>query len=301
MSRYSKAIICCGFTPCVQRMIEFREMSKGSVNRALRVMVGIGGKGANTARMVCQLGGDSLHVGFVGGANGALFERLLKDEGVFFQHIRTEGETRICQTLVEADNPDATELVEEMPRLAADEWGRMVDLLDSLDLSGVVTVSGKLPTGAPEDAYALVVERANRQGGRVILDAQGEPLLRALDQNPFLVKINRDELLHVAEGADALLARGARAVLITDGARLSQYYASDESWVIHPPSVDAVNAVGSGDAVTAGVAVELSRGASMREAVRKGMACGAANALGLVSGSLDGRDVDRLLSAVQFG
>ena len=47
-----KPIICCGFTPCVQRIIEFEKVSKEAVNRALHVTIGVGGKGAvrETAR-----------------------------------------------------------------------------------------------------------------------------------------------------------------------------------------------------------------------------------------------------------
>ena len=71
-------------------------------------------------------------------------------------------------------------------------------------------------------------------------------------------------------------------------------------WVGMMNWIEAVNPVGSGDAVTAGMAVELSRGKDVSEAIVTGMACGAANALTLVSGLLKPDDVVRLRSEVQI-
>ncbi len=306
MNQPSKPIICCGFTPCVQRIIEYAQLRKNEVNRALRVTVGVGGKGANTARVATRLGGAPKLVGFAGGANGRLLEEMLNAEGVAFEHVEVAGETRICQTLLEAGNPETTELVEEMPPISSGEWKRMRALFQSLELSGaLVPISGKLPAGAPEDAYAQLVEIAARQGGRVILDAPGEPLLLALEHKPFVVKINDVELLQTFGDDDLLAAcgelvgRGAQSVLITRGSRSAFFVDGFQTLEVFPPKIDAVNPVGSGDAVTAGMAFELARGGDMAAAVAMGMACGAANALNLISGFLKPDDVARLRTQVR--
>ncbi len=305
MNDSSKPIICCGFTPCIQRILEFKAIEKSEVNRASRVTTGLGGKGVNTARMVGQLGGGAELIGFAGGANGRLLESFLTQEGVSFRHVQTQGETRICQTLVEAGNPEPTELVEEMPPITPDEWQKMLELLGAMDFSErVVTLSGKLPAGAPADAYAQVVEMA--AGSRVILDAPGEPLLLALKHKPFMVKINEVELFQTVGGKDLstacrqLIERGAQSVLITRGSRSVFFMDEIRLHEILPPKIKAVNPVGSGDAVTAGLAVELSRGKTRSEAICFGMACGAANALNRVSGQLNLTDVERLGRSVFF-
>ena len=307
MSTTHHSIICCGFTPCIQRILAFGQIDKGAVNRAQKVTVGIGGKGANTARMVQQLGGSPLLVGFVGGANGMLLEQMLDEEEMGYRHIVVEGETRICQTLVEAGNPETTELVEEMPPLTSDNWQHMLKLFESLELAGaIVPISGKLPAGAPANAYAQLCEWIHEQGGRVILDAPGEPLLLALEKEPFMVKINDVELLQ-STGSDDLIdacmqviGRGAQSVLVTRGARSSFFVDGLQTLELFPPTIKAVNPVGSGDAVTAGIAVALSEGKSVSEALIDGMACGAANALNLISGTLTLEDVDRLRPEVRI-
>jgi len=301
-----KPIICCGFTPCVQRILEFPNVEKGVVNRVVKVTIGIGGKGANTARMVKQQGERPILVGFVGGANGMLLEQMLDVEDVGYRHVVVKGETRVCQTLVEAGNPETTELVEEMPPLSSDNWEHMMKLFQSLELAdAVVPISGKLPAGAPVDAYARICERVHERGGRVILDAPGEPLLLALEHEPFIVKINDVELLQTMGGDDLLeacrklLMLGAQSVLITRGSRSAFFVDASQTLEIFPPMIEAVNPVGSGDAVTAGMAVALNNGAVVSEALINGMACGAANALNLVSGMLKLEDVERLRSDVR--
>jgi tagatose 6-phosphate kinase len=163
----------------------------------------------------------------------------------------------------------------------------------------MVAISGKVPAGIPDDFYELIAAVVRRQGGRVILDTQGEPLLRALDQHPF-VKINREELCRTMQAstllgaAESLLTKGASGLLVTDGAHPAHLFNDEKRWQIQPPKVDAINPVGSGDAVTAGMIFALDQGASIREAVRLGMACGTANALQLMCGILDVVDVNRL-------
>ncbi len=301
MSIPKKPIVCCGFTPCVQRILEFQHVEKGAVNRAARVSIGIGGKGANTARMVNQLGGDCLLVGFAGGSNGALLETMLSEEGVAFENVTTRGETRICQTLVEAGNPETTELVEEMPAIDDSEWSAMLALFRSLELAGaVVPVSGKLPAGAPVDAYGQIAAIVAEQGGRLLIDAPGKPLLSALRYNPYMVKINHVELVQTMGGENLidaclqLIGLGARSVLVTRGAKSAFYVDELQTLEITPPAIRAVNPVGSGDAVMAGIALALSRGCVHQEILIDGMACGAANALNLKSGYLKLDDVDRL-------
>ncbi len=291
----------------MQRIIEFSKVEKGIVNRASKVTVGIGGKGANTARMVKQLGGTTTLIGFVGGANGRLLEEMLDEEDVGYRHVLVEGETRICQTLVEAGNPETTELVEEMPALSADNWQHMMKLFHSLKLSGaIVPISGKLPMGAPDDAYAQICAIVAEKGGRAILDAPGEPLLLALQHKPFVVKINDVELLQTMGGDDLmaacslLLKQGAQSILITRGGRTAFFVDASQILEIFPPNIEAINPVGSGDAVTAGIAVALNTGKELSEAVIDGMACGAANALNLISGMLIPADVKRLRSEIRI-
>jgi fructose-1-phosphate kinase PfkB-like protein len=100
-------------------------------------------------------------------------------------------------------------------------------------------------------------------------------------------------------GARRLLERGAQHVLVTAGARGAWLVTPSQMWRYHSPRLQAVNPIGSGDAVTAGIASGLLRGQPLCEAVRLGIACGAANALTSQAGTLVPRDVRRLLPCVR--
>jgi 1-phosphofructokinase family hexose kinase len=302
MSSPTKSI-CFGFSPALQKISRYADMKVGEVNRAVESRWGLGGKGANTARMIHQLGGDSFLVGFCGGANGERYLNLLDDEGIDHFHLSVEGETRICHTLI--NDQFVTELVEEMPAILPIELAMMEQQIKSLDLSGMVALSGKVPMGIPDAFYGQIASVVQRQGGRAILDTQGAPLLCALAQHPF-VKINREELCRsmnessLIDAASSLLDLGAVGLLVTDGAQPAQLFSEGKQWQVQPPKVDAMTPVGSGDAVTAGMMVALDQGASILEGVRLGMACGAANAKQLMCGILDSVDVNRLRENVQI-
>ena len=183
----------------------------------------------------------------------------------------------------------------------------MMKLFQSLELADtVVPISGKLPAGAPVDAYAQICKLVHDSGGRIIIDAPGEPLLLALEYEPSIVKINDNELLETLGGDDVLSACsklmnfGACSVLITRGSQPATFVDASRTLEIFPPAIKAVNPVGSGDAVTAGLAVALNNGKDLADALIDGMACGAANALNLVSGVLKPDDVERLRPLVRI-
>ncbi len=75
---------------------------------------------------------------------------------------------------------------------------------------------------------------------------------------------------------------------------------SGELWRIEPPRVEAVNPIGSGDAMTAGLLHSLSQGSSVPEAAVYATACAAANVLTPTSGVVHPGDVERLLPRVRF-
>ena len=61
-----------------------------------------------------------------------------------------------------------------------------------------------------------------------------------------------------------------------------------------PAEIAAISAVGSGDAMLAGVAAALAERSGLAEALRLGVACGAANTLAVGAGILHADDVVQL-------
>ena len=59
--------------------------------------------------------------------------------------------------------------------------------------ASTVVFAGSLPRGVDEGFYADAVREMTRLGARVVLDAEGEPLRRGIEAEPWLVSPNQHE------------------------------------------------------------------------------------------------------------
>lgn len=305
-------ILCVGLTPTVQRTLRFARLSVGEVNRAREVHVTASGKGLNVARVVTLLGGESLLVQFLSGDTGRFIARTLDCERIASATIWTEDDapTRTCITLLSDDETPPTELVEEARAVSKGEIAALeATVRRHLPEARALGLSGSFPPGVPDDLYARLIEAAHAADVPTVVDAQRAPLRAALAARPLLVKPNREEatatlgfpLTGDAEAdartaTDALVGAGAAWALVSMGApgSLLREGATGRLWRVEPPRVKAVNAIGSGDSLAAGLLHALAEGSTVPEAALFGTACAAANCLTLTSGVIHPEDVTDL-------
>ena len=146
-----------------------------------------------------------------------------------------------------------------------------------------------------------------------LVDAQKGLLFAALEERPFLVKPNLEEAantlnLPLSDGgeadartaASALREAGAEWALVSTGRAGSVLAGPDGEWRVEPPRVEAINPIGSGDVMAAGLLQTLTRGAPLPDAAVYGTACAAANVLTPTSGDLRPGDVEELLPRVRL-
>lgn len=293
-------ILVVGLSSAWQRTLFFKSLHPGSVNRATRVLETASGKGVNVARVASMLGEKTLLLTTAGGHRGKLFRKSLREARLPAVTIPSRGETRLCQTLIA--NGLVTELVEEAPALSLRELAAVRSAYDrALRKTTLVVLSGTLPKGCGDDFYAELARLATRRNIPVLVDAQKETLRHVVRQRPILVKINAAELAEatgirtLSEGMRELNKMGAGLVVISRGAKATIAFDGKHTWRVTPPGIKAVNPIGSGDAMMAGIATGLMRGISLSDALRLGIACGAANALTETSGVVHLRDVNRFL------
>ena len=166
-----------------------------------------------------------------------------------------------------------------------------------------------MPGGIPAGFYGELVARAVRAGATVCLDVAGEALLNALEAGP-IVKINAGELLRTTgltdrdEAAQAMLKRGAQALLITDAHRPAYVYEPGRRYQVTLPEVDLLrNTTGCGDAVMGVLLHQLAQGISFLEASIFGLACGVAASGTLLPAQLDltrVEQVEKQLTSTRF-
>ena len=262
----SQRVLCVGATPAVQRTMRFERLTRGGVNRAKSVSVTPAGKGVNVAVSLRLLGVEPVLTGFLGGPTGELMKTMLAERGVTVDCAAAAAPTRVCTTILEGHPPKAaTELVEEAATPDDEDWRALFAKYRAL-LAGadLVVLAGALPPHAPVDIYAMFARAAREAGKPLVIDSQKQPLLSALAHRPLVAKLNAHELgltftrelrtrFDRIAAATELQRRGAQWVLVTDGARPALIVGADGAWSATAPQIETVNAVGSGDACTAGL------------------------------------------------
>ena len=246
-----------------------------------------GGGGINVARVLHELGGDTLAVLMAGGVTGALVEELLDEAGVPRHTVPIRGRTRICFTVFERSTGLEYRFVPEGPNVTQRDWHAVLNALETLEADWVIA-SGSLEHGMPEDIYAWVARLTRRRNQRFVLDTSGPALKAALGSGIEMIKPSLGELETLVgrplpdpgeQEAEALaLARGgaARLVAVTLG-EAGAFVASEEGVVRMPAVPSSVrSAVGAGDSFTAAMTLSLARGDPLQRALAWGVAAGTA-------------------------
>ncbi|WP_434006727.1 hexose kinase [Mycolicibacterium porcinum] len=264
-----------------------------------------GGGGINVARVAHVLGANASAVFLSGGATGRLVSGLVHDAGVPLQEIGIAGSTRESFTVNERSTAKQYRFVLQGPEVTGQEQTRCLAVLRTAAASAqFVVASGSLPPGVPPDWYQRVADLCADIGARFVLDTSGGGLTH-VRSGVFLLKPSLRELREcVGEelkteaaqvaAAEDLIDRGvAQSVLVSLGADGALLVTPTRSWRFVALRVPAGSGVGAGDAMVAALTVGLTRGWSMNDSVRYGIAAGAAMLLTPGTATCSRPDVER--------
>lgn len=265
-----------------------------------------GGGGINVARAVHALGGDALAIFPAGGPAGEMIQRLLDQQGVIHRAVAIAGFTRESLAVVERESGKQYQFVLPGPEIGSADQERCLDeLAAAASAATYIVASGSLPPGVPENFYEVVADLAKKRGKRFVLDTSGSALKQS-GHGIYLLKPSLRELEDLigyqirgeheeVRAAQELVKQGrAEIVVLSLGPRGAVLASAEETERFPAIAVDAKSAVGAGDSMLAGITLGLSRALSVRDAVRLGVAAGAAALLGSGTQLCRREDVDRL-------
>ena len=247
-----------------------------------------GGGGINVARAIHELGGEVSTYWTGGGTTGELLTQLLDDPGIEHHRIAISAMTR--ENLVVFEQSSGQQFRFGMPGtpLTEEEIQTCVDRLQAIDPPPeYLVLSGSLPPGVDEGLYARIA-RAADPACRVVLDTSGQPLHLGLQGPIYLIKPNLRELGQLAggsiegdsqirEAAQSLIEQGRVQVVVTSlGSKGATLTTDGEHEHIRAPTVRIRSKVGAGDSTVAGIVFSLCQEKSITDAVRYGVAAGAA-------------------------
>lgn len=271
-----------------------------------------GGGGMNVARVLHRLGADVCAWALAGGAAGAQVQQLLADEGVSTRLQRIAGDTRENFSVVETTTSQEFRFVLPGPTLQPAEWQACLDALAThTPPPRWLIASGSLPPGTPDDFYAQLARALAGRGLRVAVDTSGPPLAAALQAGVALVKPSLRELRDVMQkplehaadwctAAQSLVRSGAAATVALSVGEQGAVLATREGvWQAPALNVPATTGTtGAGDCFLAALVWALDRGDAPAEALRWGVAAGAAALLHPGTALAQADDVRRLVRSV---
>ncbi|MBO8165166.1 MAG: 1-phosphofructokinase [Brevibacillus sp.] len=267
------------------------EFNINAVNRCDRCIKNAGGKGINVTKVLRALGCEVVATGFLGGETGQLIERELKNMSVITDFVQIEGHTRNCIAILA--NGTQTEILESGPRITKEESEtfiqKLTGLMDKCPIR-VVAASGSLPPGLEPDYYARIIREAKRRNIKFVLDTSGDFLKEALAASPYLIKPNVTEIedllktkIHsereLISALQELQTYGMEMIVVSLGKDGCIAFCKDHIYKVSVPRVYAINPVGSGDAMVAGMVKEIHNHSSFEKILKVGTTCGILNAI----------------------
>lgn len=284
-------ILTVTLNPSVDIQYRVNYFQENHVHRAAAVSKTAGGKGLNVTRVLHQLGEEVIANGFAGGHLGSFIEAELNHHGITHKFTPIAGETRNCIAIIH--DGKQTEILESGPIIAEKEIKTFLTTFQEMaEKAEVVTISGSLPEGVPEHFYQLLIDIAIKANNRVLLDTKSSLIQNTLENQhiPFLIKPNQEEFEELAgvkcsQNEDVIEAlrkpifNELSWVIVTLGKNGAIVKHGDKIYQVVCPIVEAVNPVGSGDAVIAGLAAGCRRGLQGEDFIRFGIVMGVLNAL----------------------
>jgi len=249
-----------------------------------------GGGGLNVARVVAEFGVEVLAVVALGGHFGEIVAGLVRERGLPLRAVPIAGSTRQNVTVHDRRSGGDYRIIHPGPSLGNGEWDECRDaVVDAVDDDCCVVLSGSLPAGVADDAFARLACEVVERGGRVVADTSGAALAAVLQAPIVFAKPSLDELAEVVgrplagleEAADAALgllgAGRCEAMLVSAAAAGAVLVTRDRPpMLLRAPEVTVVSTVGAGDSVVGGLVARLARGDDLLDAAVWGIAAGTA-------------------------
>jgi 1-phosphofructokinase len=304
-------IVTVTLNPAIDQTLVVPKFLAGDTIRVKASRFDPGGKGINVSRVIHELGGESVAMGFAPGSLGRFIEQSLESQDIETDFIHTKGETRTNITILDESRHRHTILSDPGPQTDPDAVTELRRRLKRrLRPGDWLVLAGSIPPPLTPAVYAELIHEAAEAGVHTALDADGAALATGAEAHPEILKGNRRELERlldrhlddeqsVLQAAHEVKASGVQMVVVTRGREGAIATGNGHDLRGIAPRVRAVSAVGSGDAFLAGIVLTLSRGGTLEDAMKLGIASGTAAVLNQGTELCHRREVDILLPRVK--
>ena len=185
----------------------------------------ISGNSINLSKILKKLNIDVFNIGFLGGLEGEYIKRQICEYNIENDYINIIDPSKSMVKIKEKYG-ESIGVESKSPRISRDEIGNMYKLYDShLYSSNFVCSVDKLSDNLPVEIYRDFIDIAREKGRNFILQANGQYLKEAINAQPFLLKVNKNDLeditnLNIQDEAEvikigySLIDRGVKNLII---------------------------------------------------------------------------------------
>lgn len=275
--------------PLLDNILEIDELIYDDVNTVLHQRRNAEGKGINVSRVIKELGGQSVAMGFAGGYNGLEITGRLISDGIPCEFTTVQGESQSHITISQRKKKLQTLLGTPCPFIHHIEVNELLKKIEMIPDKSFVVIGGNIPPGIPGDFFARLIAPLRKKEIRVFLDTDHEALQTGFRAGPFLIKPNIHEFGRLTGNSSknigdiikhaSSLRDTAEYIVVSLGSRGAVGFSKQDSYHAIPPAIQVLNSSGAGDALVAGMVFAFHNGASFKEALALGTACGTATAL----------------------
>lgn len=283
-------ILTVTINPLLEKKLYFEKVLPGSTNRSFKEEFSAGGKGINVSRQLNQLGIKNSAFTFIGGNNGKIFRHILTEEKIDFSLVQTKSETRSADLIYDLSNNSLTTFFGLNSAIAKEEAEEFKYKLDKMILNcAIVIFSGSSPCEQTDDIFPYGIELANKYDKISIVDTYGSHLNNCIEQSPTVIHNNVHETetsLNIRlkneknkiDYLNYLYSKNIKLAFLTDGMNAVFSSKYDFHYKTNPHNVKVLDATGSGDAFTAGLAYGLENSLVYDDIVKHAVLLGSANA-----------------------
>lgn len=296
--------------PSIDRRYNIKDFHKNGIYRCEDYSATPGGKGINVSRVINQLDVSPICLGFVGGFSGGFIKAQLKSLQIKTNFTEINDETRTCLGIIYEDGSQS-EILEKGPKINKEEIKDFIKKFKLiLDRTKVMTASGSIPKGVDTDIYRYLIDLANGNGTKFILDSSNLSLIEGIKAFPYLIKPNREELeaitkikinsdTDIIDACENLMDMGAENIAVSLGADGMIFVGKEGRFKINIPRIKALNPVGSGDSTVAGFAVGILKNLGIQDTLKLANACGMSNAMEKETGKINIKMVNDLIEGIE--
>jgi 6-phosphofructokinase 2 len=297
--------------PALDRAITVEDIKFDDLNRMTSDVRYAGGKGIDVSRVIKELGGESIALGFLGGYGGLELQGRLINEGIICDFVKIAEETRTNIIVNDESSGNHMLLSATGPRVRPQDVGEIFNKLSTLTPKpSYVGLSGSLPRDITPNIYTQLIKVITEQGGKAVLDTDNEPLRLGIKATPYMIKPNKHELGRLinkeikgpdeaVSAARKLNEMGIHIVAMSMGKDGLIVVTKDVAFQCISPNVKVKSTVGAGDSLLAGLILGLEDGKPLKDAAILGTAAGTATVMTPGTELCHKEDVERLIKRIK--